>query len=157
MSGAIFRALEGRWSLTREMTHFGKNDAFFKGTAFFKRFGDGNGYRYREEGVLESRNFKNRAFREYLYEYKDDKISVFFTDVPKRLFHTLVFDKEFKSATAHHFCVADIYQARYEFLNENAFKLSYQIEGPSKKALYVTYFVKEIEDKSNFMKTRKRC
>lgn len=146
---SIFRSLEGRWSFAREMTHFGKKNACLNGTACFKRLGDENHYHYREEGILVIQGSEHMVYREYLYEYEDDKISVFFYEVPKRFFHTLTFDNSFRAATARHHCSADIYDARYEFLNENAFKLIYTIEGPSKSAHYITNFAKKIKDVSN--------
>jgi hypothetical protein len=142
----IFSSLEGSWTFQRSIIGQG----IAKGVATFKRSAnDSNQLHYREEGhfsAMDGKVFK--IFRDYLYRFADGKISTFFYENPPRFFHTLDFQNPSEleypcTAKAHHLCVCDNYEATYEFLNPEEFKLSYIVTGPNKGQNIQTTFKKQ--------------
>eukprot|EP01133_Synstelium_polycarpum_P011567 gene11567-13500_t len=98
------------------------------GTACFEPMAgsSGNVFQYTEEGVLEKTDGSRCSVTQrYVYKYQDDKINVYFDGhPPDRLLHSLDFINT-SLATGHHLCINDTYDATYEFLSPEAFKLTY--------------------------------
>jgi hypothetical protein len=161
---AIFRSLQGTWSLQRSLissiaiypsgTFSGQAHFYPRGpTAPEHGTADGE-YLYFEEGDFEtSTGLKFRANRRYCYRYNEesDKLSVWFvkTDDQKNvdyLFHELEFldpgkdaggkGKSGWRARAHHLCIDDTYDVRYEFcfrgVGIEEWRLGYGVRGPQK-------------------------
>ncbi|KZF26974.1 hypothetical protein L228DRAFT_258323 [Xylona heveae TC161] len=142
LSRAVFRAMHGKWHMSRELnsalpTHPSGN---FTGTAkFHARFPTDPAYDmemlYHEEGELvTNQGWTLRANRSYVYRYseRDDKITAWFVkpDDPKTvdyLFHAINFEVPVSSDTgalgelkawkarSHHLCEKDDYTPEYTF------------------------------------------
>lgn len=146
----IFKTLQGKWKFNRTISGFGS----VTGTANFQPIEtEKEALFYKEEGVLIMDNGTEiNIHREYVYRYKDDKITAYFFENEKtdRLFHTLSFEnsenKAQLEASASHLCVNDTYKAKYNFFNEKQFKLTYNVKGPQKNYIAETYFDKENSD-----------
>lgn len=137
---SLFKFLEGKWKFTRNIPNFG----YVRGYACFNRITT-HEYFYREEGILiDLQGRETRIYRDYIYKYENEKISVFFNDHNKNLFHTLNFDNNYEIATAHHRCLDDTYRTRYEFINETHFDLTHFIEGPKKSVNIFSNFQKAV-------------
>lgn len=139
----IFRLLEGLWRLHRIIPEHGS----LLGTAVFKTEGlDKDSLHYREEGTFTSKEGESsHSYREYLYRYSDNKISVFFDREGSRLLHTLEFSgpEPFPRpvfATSTHLCICDTYKATYTFLHPDEFHLDYIVKGPKKDYQMHTIF-----------------
>lgn len=138
----IFQSLEGTWSFHRTISNYGN----IVGTATFKKSAtENNLLHYREEGELKGANGESfQVYREYLYRYQNDRISVFFAEKNERLLHTLEF-QDTTIAAARHLCSCDVYDATYEFTSLDEFKLAYRVIGPNKNYSMITVFKRYIE------------
>ena len=126
----IFQSLEGTWNFHRTISNYGN----IVGTAAFKRSAtENNLLHYREEGELKSENGESfQVYREYLYRYQNDRISVFFAEETERLLHTLEF-QDTTIAKARHLCSCDVYDATYEFTSLDEFDISLPRDGSKEK------------------------
>ncbi|KAI9745739.1 MAG: hypothetical protein M1818_001275 [Claussenomyces sp. TS43310] len=153
VSRAIFRALQGDWTVERSMISFISTypSGRFLGTAEFMPRYPASEYDaehlYAEEGDFETDNgMKFRATRRYAYRYQEatDTLSAWFVKTDNRsvdyLFHEFeVLPPEHGSgwrARAHHLCVQDTYDVIYEFrfrgVNIEYWTMKYTVRGPSK-------------------------
>jgi Family of unknown function (DUF6314) len=154
VSRAIFRSLQGDWSLQRSLissiaTY--PSGTFRGGAKFYPRAPtepeyDAE-YLYFEEGDFETENgLKFRANRRYVHRYNEakDSLSVWFVKADNKtvdyLFHELeILPAEGGSgwrARAHHLCIADTYDVKYEFrfrgVSIEEWTLAYSVKGPQK-------------------------
>ncbi|MEX1013402.1 MAG: DUF6314 family protein [Waddliaceae bacterium] len=138
----IFRALEGKWNFHRTISNYG----IIRGVATFKKSAiESHLLHYREEGVLKRENGEHfQVYRDYLYRYKNNRISVFFPEKTERLLHVLEF-LDATTAVARHVCSCDVYDATYNFSLEDEFELSYLVNGPSKGYLITTFFTRQLK------------
>src|SRR5260221_9978398 len=132
----IFSNLIGSWKFHRIIL----NEGEVNGIAHFKKM-DPFSLHYREEGELVLRNQSFNVYRDYLYKFQDQTISVFFQESPPRLFHDLEFISD-RTAKGSHLCGKDTYDAIYEFLSPSSFKINYSIQGPKKNQLIRTNFLR---------------
>jgi hypothetical protein len=151
---AIFRSLQGDWSLRRSLISSIATypSGTFRGTAkFFPRAPtepeyDAE-YLYFEEGDFETENgLRFRANRRYSHRYNEanDSLSVWFVKSDNKtvdyLFHELeILPAEWEGgwkARAHHLCIADTYDVKYEFrfkgVSIEEWTLAYSVKGPQK-------------------------
>lgn len=151
----VFKSLTGRWQLYRNIPNFGT----FEGYASFKKTPDSQHVLfYQEEGTLKlTSGMEVPASKEYVYRYQDGQISAFFLEngTYNRLFHTLQFESDIKEtypikAEGYHRCKNDDYDAEYNFSSEDAFNLTYKVDGPSKNYSSMSFFkrVAEAEDQN---------
>jgi hypothetical protein len=135
---SIFQSLEGSWRFHRVISNAGR----IEGRAVFTRSKDI--LRYREDGLFFRKDKETlKVFREYdyLYNREKDQICVYFTEEPKRLFHTLEFYHNLPiTAKATHLCQCDTYEALYEFTSSDEFTLAYCVKGPKKDYSITTIF-----------------
>jgi len=151
---AIFRSLQGDWSLQRSLISsiatypsgtFRGNAKFFPRAPIEAEY-DAE-YLYFEEGDFETENgLKFRANRRYVHRYNEakDSLSVWFVKADNKtvdyLFHELeILPAEGGSgwrARAHHLCIADTYDVKYEFrfrgVSIEEWTLAYSVKGPQK-------------------------
>jgi hypothetical protein len=153
---AIFRSLQGDWSLQRSLissiaTY--PSGTFIGRAKFFPRaptepLAYDAEYLYFEEGAFETSNgLKFQANRRYSYRYSEagDRLSVWFVKPDNKtvdyLFHELeILDPEGVEggwrARAHHLCVDDTYDVKYEFrfrgVGIEEWRLAYSVRGPQK-------------------------
>ena len=140
---SIFKALEGKWNFHRTISNYG----IIEGAATFKKSAiEPHLLHYREEGVLKREDGEHfQVYRDYLYRYKNDRISVFFAEKTERLFHVLEF-RDATTAVARHICSSDVYDATYKFRLEDEFELSYRVKGPKKDYSITTLFTRQLKD-----------
>jgi hypothetical protein len=151
----VFKGLEGIWQIERELKGYGNMmDGKMLGTASFRKLQNNNApyyYYYQEKGILQlSAGNQFRVHRKYAYSYAEETIHVHYWDDINRhqgpLLHTLYFAQVQKKkswplyADGKYLCKRDTYKAHYEFINNNRFKLSYNILGPHKNYLIKTNF-----------------
>jgi hypothetical protein len=137
----IFQSLEGKWNFHRTISGYGT----IVGAATFKKSAmESHLFHYREEGLLKRENGEQfQVYREYLYRYKNNHISVFFAEEVKRLLHILEF-QDTTTAIARHLCLCDIYEATYKFSTKDEFTLAYDVNGPNKNYLMKTVFKRQL-------------
>ncbi len=134
---AIFRSLEGVWRFTRQIKGSGK----MNGTATFIKKSPTTLF-YNETGLLKLNDGPVfESYRNYIYEWKNKKITAFFED--GRFFHELEFETDV-DAKAHHECGLDLYRASYHFEKPTAFSLQWAVTGPKKDYMILTNFEKRI-------------
>ena len=99
---------------------------------------DEAGMRYREDGRLRFGGLQDvAATRTYLYRFPDPaRVEVRFED--GRFFHA--FDPRGPVAEADHLCDADLYEVRYVFEADAAWRAEWRVEGPRKAYRMVTYY-----------------
>ncbi|ADU34628.1 DUF6314 family protein [Variovorax paradoxus] len=138
MPDTVFDLLEGVWDLDRVI----EGKATMAGTARFVRL-DAGQLKYREEGRIQLPN--GQAFdghREYVFERSPKGFSVFFAEVPPRLFHDIAIVREGDElvGSAGHLCVADQYDSVYRFRADGSFVIEHLVKGPRKDYLSRTVF-----------------
>ncbi len=141
---AIFESLKGIWIFERKISENG----VVKGKAIFEEVKP-DILNYREKGTWLRLNQTFEISKEYQYQYhpENDKITVFFSDKPLRVFYEMNFisfadekDSGHVSATGKHLCKKDTYKAQYKFINKNKFLLFYHVIGPKKNYTSETVF-----------------
>ena len=142
---SIFIKLSGSWILSRTVPNYGT----MKGRAVFKVIPKENNFlHYREEGImiLEQTKATYDFFREYIYEYSRDAITIYFSETPRRIFQVLNLG-EFATCEAAHQCVEDDYHGTYNFknINQGQFEITYKVKGPNKDYVIVSKYIKESE------------
>ncbi|KAN0038644.1 hypothetical protein ACTA71_000828 [Dictyostelium dimigraforme] len=158
----VFQSFAGKWSFNRNIIHKSvidvsqqftfstidrnhnnkDNISIVSGTASFNQLDDEFSYQYQEEGLLKQPdNTTFNVSQRYIYRFRDDMITVYFDEKPERLFHTLNFDNS-SSATGHHLCGKDTYDAVYQLISPKEFRLIYSVLGPKKNYKITTTFSK---------------
>ena len=141
---AIFRCLEGSWSLVRQIEPEGR----FHGEAQFLPL-DGGTLHYREEGVLEKDGREIAGYREFLYRLVGDRIVIDFAD-PQRFrqpYVSLSFDREGTAfvARAEHFCAPDRYVHEMGWHNADHFMTDIRVKGPAKDYRLITRYARRTD------------
>ncbi len=139
----FFQRLSGSWIISR----FISNHGCVRGDATFRQI-ETNVLHYHEQGLLTLESSKRTlaCYRDYVYryEYESDAIFVYFVEAGKadRLFHMLRFplSDEPSVARATHHCKSDTYEAIYELINADNFKITYKVSGPNKNYESHTFF-----------------
>lgn len=144
----LFNNLRGIWKLNRRLGTQG----YMQGMARFQAWRQGVLY-YQEQGNATFGNSKALpAYRAYAYVYDQGTIAVHFWNQEQRqpagLLHTLHFcsiktPSQATVATGTHKCADDVYEARYTFVSQKYFQLTYQVQGPHKDYTIQTYFSRE--------------
>lgn len=135
----IFKNFIGIWDFNRIIT--GSLTAVKAyGTAEFKPTSTKeNELHYIEQGIIVTANYSGKITREYFYLWEDMQIKVLFSvqGKPANLFH--VINDQF---IGNHVCINDQYQAKYNFLQNDKFILTYKVHGPKKNYVSITRFIK---------------
>jgi len=135
---ALFDRLEGTWDLDRTI----ETQATMTGIATFKRQ-DGDTLAYREEGRVQLADGKVfEAHREYRFKRAPRGFTVFFAEVPPRVFHHIELTRHDDAllGQATHHCTPDVYDSTYRFLGEGAFIIRHAVRGPRKDYVSSTIF-----------------
>ncbi|KAI9697673.1 MAG: hypothetical protein M1836_004623 [Candelina mexicana] len=153
---AAFRAMQGKWRLSRQLTSANVNfpSGTFTGTAYFHprlptQTGFDAEYLYIEEGeFVTAKSLRMSGSRRYVYRlnHEKDKISVWFVKgddglSADYLFNELEFERrggqEGWVARGHHLCESDQYHSEYLFAFRavalERFRIGYFVKGPKKE------------------------
>jgi hypothetical protein len=134
----VFDRLEGTWDLDRTI----EGKATMRGTARFTRH-DSAWLKYREEGRIQLPDGQSfDGHREYVFEGITDGFSVYFAEMPLRLFHEIAIVREGDElvGSAGHLCEADQYNSVYRFRADGSFVIEHLVKGPRKDYLSRTVF-----------------
>ena len=119
-------ALEGRWSLTREVRHADGRIDRLEGEAIFQR--SGPKLVQDETGLLTVGNQTLEAKQRYIWEAAGPLLNVYFADL--RPFHTVALNA--RTHKAVHLCPPDRYEVAYDFADWPRWRAVWQVEGPRK-------------------------
>ncbi len=122
-------ALEGQWSLTREIHHGDGRIDRFDGEARFHR--SGPKLVQDDVGILRVGQQNLEAKQRYIWEDAGEQINVYFADL--RPFHTVQLHTPQPSAI--HLCPPDRYEVAYDFSAFPKWRATWQVEGPRKDYL----------------------
>jgi len=131
----VFHYLMGHWKLNRTLGLLGQA----VGEASFVQQ-NVTTIKYREDVSV---SYGGTAYQEYVYLYFQDQDKITKQFVDGRHFYDLRLDLDKMEAEGDHLCVKDFYQAKYHFLDQNKFTLSYKVEGPEKDYVIQTEFVRK--------------
>jgi Family of unknown function (DUF6314) len=135
----VFAALEGSWSLQREISGAGS----MEGAADFRRVG-ADLLHYREQGVLRlDSGWTGEASREYFYllepgpDGPDIRIAFAVRDRPGETLHRLRLhtapEARWPAAGQDvHLCSRDVYQGTYNFVDPDHYTTRVVVTGPAK-------------------------
>ncbi|REG82434.1 DUF6314 family protein [Marinomonas pollencensis] len=133
----------GDWKVERTISGFGD----VSGEAHFHRHADNEQWLdFQEAMVLPgSEAHKPNAFRRYTYRMTEAGFDIYFSDgaTDGALFLSFAFTQA-SLLTSHHLCIKDHYNAKFEFLSEQEFVLSFTVEGPKKDYSIHTRFIKQL-------------
>ena len=135
----------GDWRVQRVISGFGE----IAGQATFQVNDVRDDYLdFKEAMVLSSAQNKGQdqklnAFRTYQYRMTDEGFDIFFSDGATKgdLFLSFAFAQA-SVLTSHHLCIKDHYDAKFEFLSDNEFELSFSVIGPKKDYSIQTQFTR---------------
>ena len=136
-------SLSGHWTLSREITAADGN-ATFSGTAEFVPL-DSGALHYTERGLLTLPHGQSLpAFRTYIFQLHETGFTVFFDEIPPRLFHDvkLAPDGAVLLGRVSHFCAPDIYISTYRFLPNGSFQIVHDVTGPKKRYVSSTRYLR---------------
>lgn len=143
VAGQVFRALEGRWELSRAIEP-GLGTA--SGAATFTADGPGR-LRYREDVELRlATGHVGEAYREYEYVLESGRIRVLLADGVTTM-HLLDFaeadgQEQAWSAADVHDCRADQYRGTYRLDERGVLTVDMKVDGPAKDYRIVTEYVR---------------
>ncbi|HEY1096156.1 MAG TPA: DUF6314 family protein [Alphaproteobacteria bacterium] len=140
MTGAspYYDQLKGVWSFKRTIIDQRLNQTLTaQGQASFQPAETPQTLLYREEGRF---NADQEFFREYIYVFDGDKITILFADDPTRgkIFQTICPGTE--NITDRHLCGPDCYDGRYDFQTAQCFVIAQQVTGPRKNYTMETIY-----------------
>ncbi|WP_187431256.1 hypothetical protein ROLI_027830 [Roseobacter fucihabitans] len=118
----VLADFEGKWDLTRQITHDDGSQARFEGTALWTP--DGLGMAYLETGLLEMAHATPMQ-AERRYHWGPD-LDIYFED--GRFFHRV----PAAGGDARHWCDPDTYDVTYDFTKWPRFKVIWRVVGPKK-------------------------
>ena len=120
--------LAGPWRVQRFIGDRRRDDrGSFVGDALFDR--EGQGLRYREQGILRLSGFQGEASRAYVYAFPAAAVAnVHFED--GRFFHTL--DLSSGGWSVEHRCGDDLYRGDFAVSGEDRWGVVWQVDGPRK-------------------------
>ncbi|MBT8459406.1 MAG: trigger factor [Boseongicola sp.] len=139
MSGiASLAALEGRWSMAREIFHKDGRRDRFDGLCVFQR--SGPRLVQDEDGMLvpDSGGPPMKATRRYIWSAGAGRIDVAFEDM--RPFHSVPFGVDHHETT--YLCPPDRYQVSYDFKEFPNWLTVWSVEGPRKSYHMETRFTR---------------
>jgi len=119
-------ALEGRWLLTRKITHSTNVQNHFTGEAHFDR--SGPRLIQTETGQLSVADQSLEAKQRYFWEAKGRLLNVYFSDL--RPFHSIPLNAAHPSTV--HLCDPDRYEVAYDFSAWPQWETRWCVEGPRK-------------------------
>ncbi|MBA4749876.1 MAG: hypothetical protein H2057_04565 [Alphaproteobacteria bacterium] len=140
----LLKTLLGKWYFTREIP----GHASMRGEAVFEETTD-HYTLYREEGQLIAGDYTSSFFKEYLFEKAPGGFAVYFKEVPKRLFHTVILelnDDSLWHGKTEHQCLCDHYASAYVFFARGQFSITHQVKGPRKN--YEIKTIYQLEESS---------
>ncbi len=141
--GSPLPSLTGHWTLSRAITA-ADGTATFSGTAEFVPLQSG-ALHYTERGVLTLPHGQNlSAFRTYIFQLHETGFTVFFDEIPPRLFHDvkLVPEGAVLLGSVSHFCAPDTYVSSYRFLPDGSFQIVHDVTGPKKSYASTTRYLR---------------
>lgn len=131
----LLNFLQGEWSITKHITIIDTNQQIIKANglaSFCALENNSNRIVYTENLTLRYCLTQNLGLghQSYIYTYdlRKDSVATYFTD--GRMFYSL--DLAGNSATGTYQCIDDLYMAKYHFVNQTSFELTYSITGPKK-------------------------
>lgn len=130
---------QGLWKINRTIIH---NNPYshveISGTASFSLHNDVLLYHEKAnlKNLTQYETYGYRRYR-YIYDQNAQKLFKYFDD--GKLFYELHFENG--SASGHHLCNDDTYSAKYQFLSDKNFSLSYEVQGPKKDYRILTEYV----------------
>ncbi|MEL0637365.1 MULTISPECIES: DUF6314 family protein [Marinomonas] len=131
----------GDWEVQRVISGFGN----INGKASFQRHTDNEQWLDFQEAMVlpNSEHKKPNAFRRYTYRMTDAGFDIYFSDGATKgeLFLSFAFTQA-STLTSHHLCIKDHYDAKFEFLSDDKFELSFSVVGPNKDYSIQTRFSK---------------
>jgi hypothetical protein len=136
----VFFHLKGEWELYRRVD--GRD--LMEGRATFTPDVQGN-LAYHERGRFRTLDGQQiEAERKYVFVAEPRGFSVYFAEMPLRLFHEIRLEavEGCLVGRADHHCVADIYRSRYAFLPDGRFTVEHEVSGPSKDYVLSTSFAR---------------
>ncbi len=123
-----FKTLRGSWVFERSV-----NDLLLmRGKASFCAVKSVfPSYSYYEEG--ENLETENIFYKEYFFSLTERGIEIFFASLKQKQGHflTLKFISD-QTAIAQHICQKDLYEAQYDFVNNDQFTVRFIVKGPRK-------------------------
>jgi len=127
-------ALEGRWTLLRDIAHADGSVNHLTGEVHFQR--SGARLIQDETGTLVLGDRSLKATRRYIWTEINGRLDVFFDDM--RPFHSV----PLKVATYQtvHQCDPDHYQVAYDFSQWPNWSARWQVEGPRKDYVMTSHF-----------------
>lgn len=132
----------GHWRVQREISGFGN----ITGQASFQRHeSEAQWLEFQEAMVLPgAKESKPNAFRRYTYRMTDLGFDIYFSDgaTDGALFLSFAFTQA-SILTSHHLCIKDHYNAKFAFLSDHEFELSFSVVGPKKDYSIKTRFTKQ--------------
>lgn len=133
----LFDRLPGAWSVARTIADEQMGAGRFEGQALFKPQTE-TSLLYEETGELVIGAWRGPAYRQWLYVCSPTALDIFYPDAKTLLHH---FELGAGDSAQHiHLCGEDRYAAQLSLTGEDAFALSYKVEGPSKRyALHTAY------------------
>lgn len=133
---ASLAALEGRWSMAREIVHDDGRRDVFEGESVFKR--SGPRLIQDEAGVLTPARggASMKATRRYIWSADGARVDVAFGDM--RPFHSVPLGVEVFETT--YLCPPDRYQVSYDFKGFPEWRSVWTVEGPRKAYRMETRF-----------------
>ncbi|MEO9275162.1 DUF6314 family protein [Marinomonas sp. 5E14-1] len=135
----------GSWKVQRAISGFGEitGQATFQVNDEHEQCLD-----FQEAMVLsniqnKSQDQKPNAFRTYQYRMTDEGFDIFFSDGATKgdLFLSFAFTQA-STLKSHHLCIKDHYDAKFEFLSDRQFQLSFSVVGPKKDYSILTTFTR---------------
>lgn len=131
---SVFKALEGRWSLTRRIVD-SSQQLLASGVghaSFTKSNNNPNCLEYYESGEVTHRGQKPASFyKKYFFSLLNGELSVFFDCQLQDMYHTI----DFASTTevvGKHLCNLDHYMITYQFDLPRKYKTICEVSGPNK-------------------------
>ncbi|OFW87918.1 MAG: hypothetical protein A3J37_07060 [Alphaproteobacteria bacterium RIFCSPHIGHO2_12_FULL_45_9] len=130
----VFNQLIGTWSLHRDIFDAAGHSNLV-GTCVFSVLDD-NRILCEENGILNYNGNQTEASRSYIYEYRDDKITILYNDAHRAgdVLHELKFMTEGQNQVARHchYCGADTYDIEFNLLPDGKIQMNYVVKGPHK-------------------------
>ena len=129
-------ALEGRWTLTRQIRHGDGRLDRLTGQAMFAR--SGRQLVLTETGVLNVGDQTLEARQTYIWTEAVGRIDVYFHD--QRPFHSVTLGDP--APQTEHLCAPDRYHVAYDFADWPQWSATWRVEGPRKDYEMVSTYVR---------------
>lgn len=142
---AVFHALIGRWTFSREIPNHGT----MQGTASWTPMPEAkNALFYQEKGSATWNNAStpHDFFRNSIYKLEGNQIVIYFNEMPERVYHVLSLEKMKGTCQSSHTCKLDIYEGTYDFrtIRQGMWKSKCRVKGPKKDYEMTTVYVRDV-------------